>query len=62
MICQHCQQEIVVNPIKRSPEPFVYHPYKHKHGNLIGCFDPDGNVLGTTAEPEKEPACPTPEK
>lgn len=54
MICQHCQTEIVVNPVRKSPEPFVYHPYKHKFGNLIGCFDLDGNLLGTTAEPEKE--------
>lgn len=51
MICKHCNEEIVGNPVRRSPEPFVYHPFKHKVGNLIGCFDSKANSLRTTAEP-----------
>ena len=54
MICQHCTEDVVPNTVRKSPEPFVYNPYKHKFGNLIGCFDPDGNLLGTTANPLKE--------
>jgi hypothetical protein len=51
MICKHCNEEIIVNPVRRSPEPFVYHPYKHKFGNLIHCFDSEANMLETKAEP-----------
>ncbi len=54
MICKHCNEEVVKNAVTRSKEPFVRHPYKHKVGNLVGCFDSEGNLLGTTAEP-KEP-------
>ena len=54
MNCKHCNEEIISNPVRRSPEPFVYHPYKHKFGNLIGCFDGEGNNRRTKAEPIKE--------
>lgn len=53
MTCKHCGEPIVENTVRKSPEPFVYNPYKHKFGNLIGCFDPDGNLLGTVAEPKE---------
>lgn len=53
MICKHCNEEIIVNTIRRSPEPFVYHPYKHKFGNLIHCFDSEANMLETKAEPKE---------
>jgi hypothetical protein len=52
MICKHCNEEVVKNTVTRSKEPFVYHPFKHKWGNLLGCFDSKGNLLGTTAEPK----------
>jgi hypothetical protein len=52
MICRHCKEEVIVNPVRNSPEPFVYHPYKHKFGNLIHCFDSKANMLGSKAEPE----------
>ena len=51
MICKHCNEEIVVNPVRRSPAPFVYFPFKHKTGNLLHCFDSNANILRTTAEP-----------
>lgn len=50
MTCKHCNQPIIVNQVRRSREPFVYHKYKHQFGNLIGCFDSTGNKLGTIAE------------
>jgi hypothetical protein len=53
MICKHCNEEVIVNPVRRSPEPFVYHPYKHKFGNLIGCFDSNMKPLRTNAEPKE---------
>lgn len=54
MICKHCNQEIVANTARKSPEPFAYHPYKHKFGNLIGCFDSGANSLRTNAEPVED--------
>ena len=53
MTCKHCGEPIVENTVRKSPEPFVYHPYKHKFGNLIGCFDGEGNSRRTKAEPLK---------
>ena len=54
MNCKHCNEEVISNSVRRSAEPFVYHPYKHKFGNLIGCFDGEGNNRRTKAEPIKE--------
>lgn len=53
MICKHCNEEIVANPVKRSPEPFVYHPYKHKFGNFIRCFHSNSDPMLTKAEPKE---------
>jgi hypothetical protein len=53
MICKRCNEEVVVNQVRRSLEPFVYHPYKHKFGNLIHCFDSKAKQLETKAEPKE---------
>lgn len=53
MLCKYCNEEIVVNPVRSSPAPFVYHPYKHKFGNFIMCFDSNSDPLRTKAEPKE---------
>jgi len=53
MTCKHCGEPIIENKVRRSPEPFVYRKWKHEFGNLIGCFDSEGNPLGTIAEPKE---------
>lgn len=54
MTCKHCGEPIVENPVKRSPEPFVYRPYKHAETHLMACFDSKGNLLHTIAEPKED--------
>ena len=53
MICKNCTEEVVKNPVKSSPEPFVYHPWKHTGTHLIGCFH-KGDPTGNKAWPKEE--------
>ena len=53
MTCKHCGEHLVKNTVKKSPAPFVYHPWKHAETFLIGCFDAQNNPLRTKAEPLK---------
>jgi hypothetical protein len=53
MICKHCGENVVKNTVKKSPAPFVYHPWKHAGTFIIGCFNAQGNPRGTKAEPKE---------
>jgi hypothetical protein len=53
MTCKHCGEPIVENPVRRSPEPFVYRKWKHAETHLIACYDSNANKLGTVAEPKE---------
>lgn len=54
MICKHCGEEVIKNKVTRSPEPFVYYPWKHANTYLIGCYDEQGNPTGYKAQPGEE--------
>jgi hypothetical protein len=54
MTCKHCNENVVPNTVKRSPAPFVYHPWKHDVTHFIHCWDTDRKVLlGCVAEPKE---------
>ena len=54
MICKYCGEEVVPNTVKKSPAPFVYHPWKHAVTYFIGCYDQNCNPTGRKAEPKEE--------
>ena len=53
MNCKNCEEHVVENRVRRSPEPRVYHPWKHETTHLIGCFN-GAEPTGAKAWPREE--------